>query len=355
MSHQEVNNETMERKDFQILEVGYAIPETNGFSRNHFGTKEIVKEIRMKRKNIGLYRTSFWYREKDPYSKGLFSDFYMDFDSEEDIEKAREDLLFVIWKLHLEAGFGLPMDAFRIYFSGKKGFHLVIPWQYMNIEPRDDLDSIFRWIGEDLFEQSINQTIDLVVYERRRLFRLEHSIHQDTGLYKIPLHYEEAANMSIEDIQSLAKKNRIIKYPMPHIVVSAQNEYRRYIKEYEEFLKMKRTQRPKGLSIKKGETPDVIQELIDQGPIRGIRNETAAALTSFWKNQGYEPDEIFELLLEWNQGSQSEKELRTTMNSILKRDLNYGLNRFKSLLEGEIGKSNNRKEYNEMKKGRLGR
>lgn len=329
----------LNRNQFIYLEAAYSGNKYNqrkGFTRNLFGTKEQFQSIRSERNNIGLYRSAFMYDNLDPYEANLFGDLFMDFDNEEDIDKAREDLLFVIWKLHLSAGFNLPMEAFRIYFSGKKGFHLIIPWQYLNIEPHPNLDKIFKWIAEDLHEQSINKTLDLVVYEKRRLYRLENSIHQDTGLYKIPLQYSEAVDCSIEELKKLASKNRYLSYQKPHIIVSAQQQYEKYVKEFEEFISKKQAFPTDFKRTPIEHVPDYVKRLIEEGPIQGQRNETAAALTSFWKNQGLEKEEIFENLKEWNNNALPDRELKTTMNSILKRDLNYGLGRLKSLSNGEL-------------------
>lgn len=335
------NDERLDPADFIYLEMAHGWVGKDGspgFTRNHYGTREMVNPYREKYQNNGLYRSAFFYDNLDPYNSNLFANFYMDFDHEEELEKAREDLLFVIWKLHLESGFNLPMDAFHIYFSGKKGFHLLIPWVYLGIMPHAKLDRIFRWIGEDLNDQSLNRTIDLVVYEKRRLYRLENSIHQDTGLYKIPLQYDEAANFSIEQIQKLAKKNRFIQYKQPHLVADAANEYYRYVDEMNEFERQKqaRFKGSKGAStIPKDQVPEYVQELIDEGPVQGMRNETAAALTSFWNRQELSREEIWDNLVDWNQGSLPERELETTMNSILNKGLTYGLSRLKSLAEGD--------------------
>ena len=337
--------------DFKYIEMAYAYGE-DGFTRNHFGTAETIEKIRKKANNTGVYRSAYWYNSIDPYSADLFSDFYMDFDSEDDIEKAREDLLFVVWRMHLAPGFNLPMEAFRIYFSGKKGFHLIIPWQYFGYKPSNKLDEVFKWMAEDLNEQSINGTIDLVVYERRRLFRLENSIHQDTGLYKIPLQYHEAAQSPLEAIAERAKNPREIRYEMPHLVMDAQREFQRYEAELAEWESVRHRVKPKDV-IKKGETPPAVQELIDKGPVKGMRNETAAALVSYWNNQGYEKEEIWDLLLEWNDGSESLKVLKATMESIIRRGYSYSLSRFKALAEGDLGKDNSREDYKQFKKGRF--
>lgn len=352
--NQEVNIPSI--SDMLYLEMGYAykIGDEDGFSgfkRNIFGDASIVRPIRAAQNNTGLYKTAFYYSSKDPYASYIYGDFFMDFDSEEDVELAKEDLLYAVWFFHLKLGFNLPMEAFHIYFSGMKGFHLMIPATYFGYQPSMKLDEYFKWVANEVNHRSPNKTLDLGIYERRRLFRLENSIHQDSGLYKIPLHYDELVELSLEEIQELAKKPRQIGYPTPKTSVQAEKEWLYYMNDYEAFKRMQREKIGRTPTIKKGVIPDSVQEIIDRGPVKGLRNETLAALTSFYKNQGYNEDEIFELLLEWNNGSTNEREVKTTMNSILKKDLNYGINRFKSLAEGEIASyEEDYKEYREKKR-----
>ena len=337
-----ISSQPLNREEFIYLEMGFAGTSAGGkefFSRNHFGTKDSIRAMREKQNNTGLYRSAFMYDNMDPYNSNLFGDFFMDFDSEEDLELARQDLLFVIWRLNLKTGFNLPMDAFRIYFSGKKGFHLTIPWQYFNIEPHAQLDRIFRWIAEDLHRTSMNQTIDLVIYEKRRLYRMENTIHQRTGLYKIPLQYDEAAHASMEEIQQLALKNRYIRYQEPVLVPEAAKRYRKYVEDYNTYINERKAYIGTKDFLPLQNIPDYVQKLIEEGPVQGQRNETAAALTSFWRRQGCEQEQIWEQLVQWNAGSLSENELRTTMDSILKRDLHYSLSRLKALSEGDTGET----------------
>lgn len=338
------------------LEMGYAYrignnKEYNGFKRNIFGDISIVRPIREAQNNTGLYKTAFYYSSKDPYDSYIYGDFFMDFDSEDDVELAKEDLLYAVWFFHLKLGFNLPMEAFHIYFSGMKGFHLMIPATYFGYQPSMKLDEYFKWVANEVNYRSPNKTLDLGIYERRRLFRLDNSIHQESGLYKIPLHYDELVNLSLEEIQELAKKPRRITYPPAVYSKQANKEWEYYKEDYEAFKRMQREKVGRAPTIKKGVTPEPIQEIIDRGPVKGLRNETLAALTSFYKNQGYDRDEILDLLLEWNNGSTTEREVKTTMNSILSKDLNYGLNRFKSLAEGEIASyEEDYEEYREKKR-----
>ena len=349
------------RNEFKFLEMGYAFKSNKddldykGFTRNIFGGMDIIKKIREKQNNTGIYRTAFFYNTTDPYGSYLYGDFFMDFDSEDNIELAKEDLMYTIWFFHLKMGFDLPMEAFHIYFSGKKGFHLIIPSVYFGYDPSKSLHEDFKWIARELNDRSPNQTIDLAVYERRRLFRLENSIHQSTGLYKIPINYKELIDLPIGEIYRLAQSPRIIEYPRPSLHEKANKQWFEYMKDFENFKKMQYRKRGNGPSITKGEIPESVQEVIDNGPIQGLRNETIAALASFYKNQEYTQEEIEQSLLEWNAGSLPEREVLTTVRSIINKDLNYGINRFKSLAKGEIASyEEDFEEYKKYKRtGRL--
>lgn len=356
MSQENYTTRDLKKEDFKYIELGYAYKLNDkdenytGFRRNIFGEDIIIGPTREAQNNTGLYKTAFRYNTEDPYESSLYGDFFMDFDSEDNISLAKEDLLYSIWFFHLKMGFNLPMESFHIYFSGKKGFHLIIPAEYFGYYPDNKLDEYFKWIANEVNHRSPNKTLDLGIYERRRLFRLENSIHQSTGLHKIPLHYDELINLSVEEVEELAKSPRFIDYPEIEFRQQTKKEWDYYIDDYKTFRRMQKEKIGNSPTIIKGIVPKEVQDIIDRGPVKGLRNETLAALTSFYKNQGYTRDEILDLLLTWNDGSTTDREVKTTMDSILKKDLNYGLQRFKSLAEGEI--ASYEEDFQEYRKNR---
>lgn len=326
-------------EDMKYIEMGHSEPY---FQRNFFVEPKDSYAFANHHNNIGIYRSAYRYNvanNDDVYDSYLFSHFYMDFDSEEDIELAREDLLFVIWKMNLKTTYGLPLESFRIYFSGKKGFHLLIPYEYLGIKPSKYLDRLFKWIAGGLYLESVNETIDLVVYEKRRLWRLENTKHPGTNLYKIPLEYKEVINLTIEEIQELAKKPRVIKYPEPKYIDSANKEY---LREAKEMIEQERIEAERFKNYKpqkqfdKDNIPDYIQQMLDEGPIKNYRNETVAGLTSFYMQIGYSEEEIYQEMLAWNQGSLSDSEIKTTVSSIFKRKLIYSKKRLKALADKDM-------------------
>jgi ABC-type oligopeptide transport system ATPase subunit len=125
---------------------------------------------------------------------------FFDFDSKNDIEKARQDALTVANRL-LEAGF--PEDSIGCFFTGSKGFSLEIKIDEL-ITPEKFKAIVFNIAG-DL------ESFDRVVNDPNRIVRIENTKHNKSGLYKIPLNPEELAELEIDDIRLLAKNPRKIE------------------------------------------------------------------------------------------------------------------------------------------------
>lgn len=145
-----------------------------------------------------------------------FNNIYVDFDCEDNIEDAKEDLIHFI-----QYGLGewLSEDEFKqlgIFFSGGKGFHLAISKKFFtNIRPSLDLNKRVKAFVENVAgivnEKNIElKTIDYKIYNKDRILRLPNTINSKTGLYKIPLSYEELCNYTIDEIKDLAKSKREI-------------------------------------------------------------------------------------------------------------------------------------------------
>jgi hypothetical protein len=89
-----------------------------------------------------------------------------------------------------------------VYFSGSKGFHLGIPSQLFGLEPSVDLPAKIKRIALAIAKEV---SIDTSIYEKNRLWRVPNTINSKSGLYKIPLTYDEFATWSIDQIKEKAK------------------------------------------------------------------------------------------------------------------------------------------------------
>src|SRR5688572_28333593 len=80
-------------------------------------------------------------------------------------------------------------DAMQIYFSGSKGFHLMLDTRlFGKMFPSKNLplvfDSMRRHLAQEVPEQ-LRQTVDLAIKDRVRLLRLPNTVHEKSKLNKI--------------------------------------------------------------------------------------------------------------------------------------------------------------------------
>lgn len=300
------------------------------FTRNEMLTIDQVQEYRKRNFNTGIYLSAYIYDNTDVKEANLYADFYLDFDAEDDFEKARQDALSSITYLKQKFTYNIPEGMIRIYFSGKKGIHLVVPAVVFGVQPDKRLNEYYKQMATSISEETKNGTLDLKIYDRRRLFRLANSKHADTGLYKIPLTYFELVMLSADEIKELAEMPRAIDYTKAYEITRARAEYHTNIEKWANRFGHKFDNTKKFESKPLTFTPACIQELIDAGPTKGQRNNTAAALTSFWKKQGCTEQRVWEYLVRWNNESIAEWELKNTMESVYNNDYEYGC----STLEG---------------------
>lgn len=288
--------------------------------------------------NTGIYRSAFAYQSfvenrENVYDSAVFGDFYMDFDSDEDILLAKKDVLQAIYLMSQPYRYHLPLEAFHIFFSGKKGFHVIIPWKYFGFEPDFILDEIFRSMARDIKEFCTYDTLDMSVYERRRILRMENSIHEKTGLHKIPLTYEELKKMTGPEIEERATNNYRIKYEKPYLINRANQIYQMKQEEINQLKYKPYTGTKKPLDF----TPSCIQHLLDQGPTKGQRNNTMAVLASFFRNQGLDIEQTEEELRNWalpamtGQDPVRASEIKATTFSIYSRGWNYGCKKIREI------------------------
>lgn len=147
-----------------------------------------------------------------------------DIDNEDNVERSREDALQLLnyWQDIYE----LRPDDVYIYFSGSKGFHLILYRAiFGELEP---CHNIHLNIKKAAIELANGIKIDTSIYNSTRLFRVENSINAKSGLYKIRLTYDELFSLSMDEIREMAKQPRelpghksIINEPIRRIVEAA--------------------------------------------------------------------------------------------------------------------------------------
>jgi len=122
-----------------------------------------------------------------------------DFDSANNPDNARKDVINLAHRL--VEWYNVDTDSIQCYYSGSKGFHVVLYLGNQQVTP-EQFKKATTFIAEGL------KTFDAVVSDPARVIRLEYTKHQKTGLYKIPLHISEVDEMNMDDIKKMAEEAR---------------------------------------------------------------------------------------------------------------------------------------------------
>lgn len=322
------NNES----SHNIVEFGYWIDAKRKiFSRNKYATLDQINAFISQRNNYGIYQTAFRYDHQDLSQATLYGDLYLDFDSEDDFELARQDAMTTL--AFFKVVFRLHEEDVKIYFSGKKGLHLIVPKEILGIEPHKHLNLIFKTIAQHLSSFIKNNTLDLVIYDPRRLFRIPNSQHEKTNLHKIQLAPYELKQLAYDEILALAVKPRAQFGKRPRINNFANAQYKTYIDRMERELKSPKRSLRHETTLKC--TPPCVEHILEHGSHKGMRNNTVAALASFYKARGYELEQALDEVVEWNATKNrppvSKGELTKTVNSIYHGSSLYGCTKLKDV------------------------
>lgn len=119
---------------------------------------------------------------------------FFDFDSELDVDKAKNDAIELVARLALQ---GIKSDQINVYFSGRKGFSVEIDiLEELSVQ---DLKRICINLGAGLL------TLDSQIYNASRILRVPFTKHNKSGLFKIPLTVDELSSLSMQQIYNLAE------------------------------------------------------------------------------------------------------------------------------------------------------
>lgn len=320
-------------KDCDIVEIGYTkfINNERIFNRNVYIHCNDFFKYFMQNSMVDSYCSAYRY-DVNGFQNGmvsketeLYGNLYLDFDDNKNLNNAREDVIHTLSFFNVV--YHIPKEETRIYFSGNKGFHLIIPGEILGIKPQKELNEVFKIIAEQVSNYSLHKTIDLKIYDSKRLFRVPNSINSKTNLYKILLTPDELKNLSEKDIRTLATKPRnIVPSNKATTNTFAMAQFRNAELKYED----KKKELDAKAKVHHGTlkiVPPCIKNILENGAEKGSRNVTIACLTSFYKSYGKSMEETIEYLSEWNSRNVEptpDRELRNTIKSIFLGDKYYG-------------------------------
>lgn len=310
-----------------VIETGYWIDKEKGiFKRKEFMPYDVVDIIRLLRNNKGIFKTAYRYNKINQDEAELYGDFYLDFDSKI-YEEAKEDAIRALSYLKIIFNINTEKECY-IYYSGNKGFHIIVPTIVFNIKPNAKLNVIFKSIARKINTFLKNDSLDLRIYDSKRLFRIENSIHEKSNLYKIQLTKNELTNLSEEEVKHLAKKPRILKEEKKSINYKAADSFKYFVEDYEKILSEyeNKTNKYEGKQMKY--TPPCITGILENGAEDGKRNNTIAILATYYKLNGKSSEETLKIINNWNEEKNmpptSSYEINRSVISIYNTDKIFG-------------------------------
>lgn len=242
-------------------------------------------------------------------------------------------LFFSSWKI--------PPNALQIYFSGAKGFHLMLDGRlFGRLAPSRNLPALFdalrRHLAQELAE-ALRETVDLTIKDRMRLLRLPNTIHEKSKLYKVILSAEELATLDAERIRALARSPRALVNTdesgfMPRVDVAENRAaaalWRRIQRQFKKVTRRPfnyRFSRPQDLAGL--EFPCAGAQAIWERHIEpGYRNNCAIRLASELRLLGLSAVETNAKLVQWNDRNAiqlSADELQSVVRSAYQHEFPY--------------------------------
>jgi len=332
--------------------VDFAAHYQKGF-RNHIVSIDEIPPLVESFKRYGCYATYFFYsdevltymsaQESAPtiagYQGKVWAPFLpIDLDHPDllpALEAAKELTSFFIERWQIDS------NAIQIYFSGSKGFHLMLDTRlFGKILPSKNLPLIFDSLRRHLalkLPENLRDTVDLAIKDRVRLLRLPNTVHEKSKLYKVSLSLEELRCLSPAKIRECAQTLRPLTLTdatgfLSHADVKENPAATQFFQHIRRQLK-KLTRKPFAYRFRR--PADLAQltfpcaglQTIWESHIEaGYRNNCAIRLVSELRLLGLNENEANDKLFEWNERNGIElpaDELRNVVRSAYQHRFPY--------------------------------
>ncbi len=291
-----------------------------------------VNEFKLKKEIRDCFRSVFLYdcklkkyvdekkSVKEFSGQHIINGIYFDFDNL-DLEISRSETIKFV--LALFTNYDLSVESLKIYFSGSKGFHVIIPFSFFteNIEAKENNWQIHKAIAEELAK---GFEIDHSIYGRNKIFRIENTINKKSGLFKIELTFSELNSLSISQIKELAKDKRETTHNKikDNQVNSLLNNVFKKWNEYD---------------FEKPENKFIIDNILNneniliEGVNRGQRHNKLLKIFGKLKRKGIAKEDIIAIVKLWNEKNRPpfpENELTKEIKDLLTRNRNKNDGKF---------------------------
>lgn len=253
-----------------------------------------------------------------------------------DVDDAKLENALGATRLHIRRfvdDFAVPLDAMKVYFSGKKGFHLLIPAELIGWEPSATLHNIMRSMA---IEIAGNTLFDSKVYGKVQLFRVPGTIHSETKLYKIRIDPGDLiSGLTVDEIKRRASVNEQWEPTENLEFEPSKNLHQLYLNCREKVEGQ--------MGSKPVSAPPCILKLM-KGSEEGERSEAGIRIASYFHAKGLPKNEAKVALTDWNSKCKPPlplEELRAILDSAFSNTYGYSCN--DSLLKSVCDKANCKK------------
>lgn len=249
-------------------------------------------------REVDWYRSAYTYGEdakeyweengesiKGYTGETFSSELWFDLDSESDPGKAKKAALDLLTYLDKQGW----INSTEIYFSGFKGFHIIV--HTTNKFVPAEVSLICYNLAKDAGVPS--EVFDTSVYNITRIFRLPNTKHQKSGLYKVPITFDELRDLKLEKVKEIAAEPRYEEFEVEPIDASKVKEKYAALQKEKPALtsveggKAADSQSPVDLSLCPPGYRKCIYAL-EQGDIGpSQRHEAILRLAAFYKAQGF--------------------------------------------------------------------
>lgn len=248
-----------------------------------------------------IYHSIFQYDRSDPNDLELKirGPLYFDFDVSEMNEDNYKELTKQVRKAisYLQTEFKIPFDSglYQIFFSGHKGFHILLDPEIFNLPYTDPyiLVNAYKRIAQNMH----CPYLDTQIYDKRRVFRIENSLNSKSGLYKVPLKYDQIPS-TWEEMRQIALEPRTSNRLNPYIISEAVLKLNSYLEGKQQVQSHYRNIRYSSFEPIMFPCTEYLLNKVQVH--KGNRNNVTVALANGLFRAGYNSDQVKEMIQIWN-------------------------------------------------------
>ncbi len=267
--------------------------------KNHHGDRKIVRYDGLPKQVAGdayhqymCYQQDFRQYFEEHQSESLFygpkyTD-YIPFDFDGNVG-AQNQVKRAVYEFveGLYTKYDIPQHSIRIYYSGSKGFHVLIPSKLFRIFPRYSLERNLKILAEGLVEGfAAAKYLDSSIYNTNSLIRVTNSVNLKSNLYKIPIQLCELRDLHMSQIKKIAKSPRTDDWSVPLKELTSNKEL---IELWEDAL-----------CANTGLGDGEVKKRLKIGVPDGFRHSTALSLAYALAWRGHGEERMIEELRGWD-------------------------------------------------------